>query len=169
MKKSFLLSSILFLLINIGLQAQQQSQVQSAYMYHFTKYMEWPTSKQSGDFVIAVVGDTPITSHLKAMAAAKKAGLQTIVIKQFSSVSAVTDCHMIFISADKSSQITTAVGKGKQYNALVITEKTGYAKKGAGMNFVTVGGKARFEINESAINSNGIKVSATLSKMGIKI
>lgn len=111
--------------------------------------MEWSTSKQSGDFVIAVIGDTPITSHLKSMAAVKKVGVQNIVIKKYSSAS--------------------AVAKGEQYKALVVTENSGNARKGAGMSFVTVGGKEKFEVNESSISKNGIKVSTKLVQMGIKV
>jgi hypothetical protein len=167
MKKLILIP--LMMLFGLTLQAQQQSQVQSAYIYHFTKYMEWPSNKQSGDFVIGVVGSSPILPYLQSLAASKKAGMQKIVVKKFSSVSAATSCHMLFISSKNSSELSAAIAKGKKFNALIVTEKSGLGKKGACINFVIIGGKARFEINESAIKSNNIKVSAKLMQMGIKV
>lgn len=166
--KKLILLPFLFL-CGLGLYAQQQSQVQSAYIYHFTKYMEWPTSKQSGNFVIGVVGDSPIIPYLQTLAASKKAGVQTIVVKKFSSVSAASNCHILFISAKNSNELTAAISKGQSNSTLIITEKAGLGKKGACINFVIIAGKARFEINESAIKSNKIKVSAKLVQMGIKV
>ena len=131
--------------------------------------MEWPAAKQSGDFVIAVVGNSDIHPHLKALAATKTVGIQKIVIKKYSSASFLENCHMIFLSSSNSNEVGTANSKAAKFNALVVTEKSGQAKKGAGMSFVTVNGKAKFEVNESSINKNGIKVSSKLIQMGIKV
>ena len=148
MKKKF--TFLLFLLFTLASYTQQISQVQSAYIYHFTKYIEWPTEKQSGDFIIGVVGDSPIIPFLRTLAASKKAGMQKIVIKQFATASAATNCHILFLSSDSSNELSGAISKGIQYHSLVITEKKGCGQKGSGINFVLVNGKARFEINESS-------------------
>jgi hypothetical protein len=166
--KNLLFVIVSFLVFGYATQAQQ-SKVQSAYMYHFTKYMEWPSAKQSGDFVIAVVGNSDIHPYLKTLAATKTVGAQKIVIKEYTSVAQVTDCHMIFVAASNSHEVMTANAKAARYQALVITEKKGLAKKGASLSFVMVGGKAKFEVNESSINKNGIKVSAKLIQMGISV
>ena len=169
MRKIHLLILGGLLLFSTSLIAQQQEQVQSAFIYHFTKYMEWPSSKQSGDFIVAVVGNDPIEAHLKALAKTKKVGTRNIVVKKFSSVSSIENCHIIFLSSKLSSQINGGIAKAKQYKALLITEKSGYGKKGAGINFVVVGGKPKFEINEAAIKASGLKVSAKLVHLGIKV
>ena len=166
MRKSILIP--LILLFTLSLRGQQ-SKVQSAYIYHFTKYMEWPIDKQTGDFVIGVIGDSPIIPHLKTLASAKMAGMQKIVIKEFSSVTEVGNCHMLFLSQKKSSEFSAVITKAKEINALVITAKVGYAKKGSGINFVTSEGKSRFEINEASIGKSDIKVSAKLVQMSIRI
>jgi hypothetical protein len=167
MKKILLIFSILFLSLTI--QAQDYSKMQSAYMYHFTKYMEWPTNKQSGDFVIVVIGNSTIYGHLVTMSKTKKVGTRNIVVKKYDNVSSAPNCHMIFLSSSKSSQLNSALEKGITNHALVITEKNGYAKRGSGINFVTVGGKPKFEVSETSIKKNGLKVSAKLVQLGIKI
>jgi hypothetical protein len=167
MKNSFVFA--LVFVLSFTLQAQQKSEIQSAYIYHFTKYIEWPSTKQSGDFIIGILGDSPITAYLNVLASEKKAGTQKIVIKNFLSTSSITDCHILFISSKKSSELQTAIEKTLLFNTLVITEKEGNGKKGAGINFITIDGKSRFEINEKSINKGKIKVSAKLIQVGIKI
>ena len=73
------------------------------------------------------------------------------------------------MSSSKSFEVSKEVAKGEQYKELVVTENSGTARKGAGMSFLTVGGKEKFEVNESSISKNGIKVSTKLVQMGIKI
>lgn len=165
--KVVLFVSSLFILTNVF--SQQQSQVQSAYIYNFTKYMQWPSAKQSGEFVIAVVGSSPITANLKVLAATKKVDAQSILVKEYGSVSQVGACHIIILAPSKSGEVSAAISKAQSSNALLITDKPGLGKKGAGMNFVVVGGKARFEINQSAIDKCKIKVNPKLASIGIKV
>lgn len=138
-------------------------------MYHFTKYMEWPANKQSGDFIIAVVGNSSIYNHLVEMSKVKKVGARKIVIRKYSDVASVTNCHILFLSTSKSLQLNSAMLKAKKSHALIVTEKNGYAKRGAGISFVTVGGKPKFEVSESSIQKNGLKVSAKLVQLGIEV
>jgi len=169
MRNCYLLIAVVLLMFSSSVFAQQQEQVQSAFIYHFTKYMEWPESKETGDFIIAVVGNDPIVSHLNTLAATKKVGVQKIVVKKYSSASDVLNCDMIFLSSKSSSQLSICLAKAKEYNALLVTEKVGSGKKGSGINFVIIGGKPKFEINEAAIKASGIKVSTKLVQLGIKV
>ena len=66
-------------------------------------------------------------------------------------------------------QFESAKTVSKNKNALLVTSKDGYAKRGAGINFVVVGGKPKFEINESKIAASSIKVGAKLVQIGIKV
>ena len=148
---------------------QEEEQMQSAFIYHFTKYMEWPSGEQNDKFTIAVVGDDAIVAHLNKLATIKKVGVKSILVKTYRSADQVANCDIIFLSSKESFQIQTCVNKVKEFNALLITEKSGYAKKGSGINFVIIDGKSKFEINEAAIEASGIKVSAKLVHLGVKI
>src|SRR6185503_208611 len=52
-------------------------------VYHFTKYINWPEDKKTGDFIIGIVGDSPLYEELKSFVANKMAGNQKIVVKKF--------------------------------------------------------------------------------------
>ena len=131
--------------------------------------MQWPPAKQSGEFVIAVVGNSPLTGNLKILSATKKVGIQPITVKEYSSVEEISQCHIILLAPNSSSQLAGAIEKAQRINALIITDKPGMAKQGAGLNFVTVGGKPKFEINQAAIDKCSIKVNPKLASIGIKV
>lgn len=69
--------------------SQAEYKVYTGFMYHFATKTQFPASKNSGGFIIGVVGDSPITANLKALAAVKKVGARRIVVKTFASAASV--------------------------------------------------------------------------------
>lgn len=141
----------------------------SVFIYNFTKYIQWPSNAQSGDFVIGVLGNSSILQELEKMATNKMVGSQKIVIKKFKSVNDISSCHMLFIPSADSKDFEAAQGKLKSKPTLILTEKNGLGQKGSGINFILMEGKWRFELNEYATQSAGLKVSKELSKLAILI
>jgi hypothetical protein len=141
----------------------------SIFIYNFTKYIQWPATQQSGDFVIAVVGNSPIIEELNKITANKTVGNQRIVVKKFKSASEIEDCHILFVPGAGSSNFDSVQEKLKGKSTLVITEKSGLSQKGSGINFILLENKWKFELNESATQSAGLKVSRELSQMAISV
>ena len=61
---------IMIMLFAFQATAQVNYKIHSLFMYKFTQYIEWPST--SGDFVIGVVGSSPIIAELEAIAATKR-------------------------------------------------------------------------------------------------
>src|SRR6476619_1067178 len=64
--------------------AQNAYAVPANIIYRFTKSINWPDDKKTGDFVIGVVVDTPLYDELKIFTSNKTATGQPVVIKKFS-------------------------------------------------------------------------------------
>lgn len=161
------------LVIILGVFACQASlaqnyQLHSVYIYSFIKYVEWP-DKESGDFVIGVYGESPMTDYLKKMAAIKKAGDQTIVIKEINDTQRLTGLHILFVPDSKSEEFDIISQQLEASNTLIITESDGLGQTGSNINFVEQGGKLRFELNRSAMDKQNLKVSSELTKLAILI
>ena len=170
LKTTFVILLLSVFAINSG-TAQQRTmpEIHSMMVYNFMKYVKWPPTSTSGDFVIGVVGDTEVYQTLTKWYGTKTKGSQKIVIKQFTSASDLSDCHVLYVGKSKSSKFeaikTVLAGK----STLVITDKSGLGKKGSGINFKTVNNKLKFELNQAAIASANLKVSSQLSGMAIMI
>ena len=118
--------------------------------------------------MIAVVGDSPVIGELKALAASKKANGQAIVVKQYANVDQVEKCQILYISSGKSSMLKGAIEKTKNMSALLIAEREGLAKKGAGINFVTLEDETlKFEVNKKVIEAHNLKIPKVLVNLGL--
>jgi hypothetical protein len=142
----------------------------SVYVYNFIKYIEWPESAKADEFVIAIIGESPVKTELKTLAATKKANGKTIVIKQYNSIEEVGQCQILYISSGRSSVLKNAIERTKGMSALLIAEREGLAKKGAGINFVTLEDETlKFELNRKVIENNNLKVSNQLISLALVV
>ncbi len=166
-----LVMCVLLLCFNTRVHAQETNyKAYSVYVYNFIKYIEWPEESKKGDFVIAIIGNSKVTPELKSLAATKKANGQTIVIKQFATIAEVDHCQILYISSGKSSMLKEAVEKTKNMSALLIAEREGLAKKGAGINFVQMEDETlKFEVNKKVIEAHNLKIPKVLFSLGLVV
>ncbi|UPT66348.1 MAG: YfiR family protein [Sphingobacteriales bacterium JAD_PAG50586_3] len=139
------------------------------YIYHFTKYIDWPTNKKAGDFVIAIVGESNATKAIKQFFVGKKVGNQNIVIKYMHSDADFAGVHLVFVSSKSSSQLGAISAKVALAKALLVSEKEGFARKGADISFFIKDEKLKFEINKSIIENKGLKIATDLLKLAVVI
>lgn len=168
-KASVMMAVILMATLTIHSAWAQKEKYHSIFIYNFSKYVKWPDSQNSGNFVIGVLGNSAIIKDLKTMASAKKVNGRSIEVKQYNSVANIGDCDILYVSASSSNSIAqvTAATKGK--SILIVTDKPGLAHKGAAINFVEVGGKIKFELNQQNAESRGLKVSGSLASLAILV
>lgn len=169
MKISKIIFGILVMTVIPFMAKSQDYRIHSVFIYNFTKYIQWPSSDQNGDFVIGVLGNSPMVASLEKLAAERKIGTRSMVVKKFSSVDQISKCHMLFIPDRQSSDLEAAIAKISGQSTLVMTERSGLGMKGSGINFITVDGKQKFELNKAATEKAQLKVSNELTSLAIVI
>lgn len=169
MKRVGLLKGIVVLIMSlwVSVAVAQNYQLHTVYIYSFIRYVQWPSVE--GDFVIGVVGDSPIIDHLKKMAAAKKAGTRDIIVKEFASSASVSATDILFVSKSASESFEEIKSKVNTANTLLITETEGLGMEGSAINFVERNGKLAFELNRHSVEEAGLKVSTELTRLAIII
>jgi hypothetical protein len=160
-------SGILLLFFAARCSGQQVTdyKVHANIIYRFTKYIEWPENKQAGDFVIGIVGDSPLYEELKVLTLNKSVGNQTIIIKKFNNNAAFYNCSMLFISVDESRSLKRIALLTSEMPILLITEDAGLAKKGACINFIIVDDRLKLEINKNNILARNLNIASELLKL----
>jgi hypothetical protein len=151
------------LLVTLTLSAQTEK-MQSAFVYNIiSKYIEWPESYKGGDFVMGVLGDSPILKEFKMLAKSRTIGSQNISVVKFNSVDEITKCHLIFISKANLADLENVVARIG--NTIVVADGATDNKKGITINFVMVNNKQRYELKPNYAVSKGLKVSPEIANM----
>ena len=166
MKKKIIYLLMLTLGITQLVSAQSSARYEALFVYNFTRYIQWPTSN-SQEFVIGVLGKSDVYNELQSISANKKIGASPIVIKQFASISEIGKCQILIVSSGASSQVTQLAAQVQGNNTLIITERSGLTKKGAGICFALEDGKQKFEISKNNVTKTGLMINNQLLDMAI--
>ena len=160
---------IILLAFTVQVKGQDLHKFHSIYIYNFSKFIQWPMEYTKGDFIIGVLGNSPVTQHLKAMAASKKVGGQSFSIVNYKKPGDIKKCHILYIPTEQSSMLEECKTNLAGTATLIITDKPGLGKDGSGINFLVIDGKPKFELNKSAAEERNLKVSTELAKLAILI
>jgi hypothetical protein len=172
--KNFRNIMIIFVLAIISLKVSaQQSEIrmQSVFLYNFTRLVSWPDDYQSGDFVMAVYGDTPMMAEIQDLAQTRKAGTQNIVAKRFNSADEISKCHILYIPGNQSRNTEAIVSslKSKNIKCLVVSDSRNSTKNGAVVNFTLVDGRQRFELSQVNARNMGLTLGGEITRLAIVI
>lgn len=138
---------------------------QAMFIYNFSRLTEWPASYKTGPFIIGVLGNSSIIRELKNYTQGKKVGTQSIVIKQYTEVGEIQQCHMLFITYGKTKYMAELNKTLANKHTLLIAERRGALEQGAAINFVLVDERLKFEFSPTNSTRSGIKYSSKLSEM----
>lgn len=169
-QKTILVTLILFLTITgsvfdtqaLDPQANEYD-VKAAFLLNFAKFVEWPAelfANNEAPIIVGVVGESPGGSAIEKING-KIANGRLLLIKRFPTVRTITYCHILFVSssqADNLPQMLVAAGPAM----LTVGESDRFAQMGGIINFVVVGSKVRFDINQTGAKKGGLRISAKL-------
>jgi hypothetical protein len=146
------------------------AKIKAIYIYNFTKYIEWPDNYKQGNFVIGFLGsNTALLNDLIEMSKTKKVGSQDIQIRNITTIGDAEQFNIIYILSDNSAKLKEVLSKVKKRSTLIVTDKPGLAKEGAGINFVIEQNKQKIELNKGNIEKYKLKVATTLVDMAIPV
>jgi hypothetical protein len=145
-------------------QEPNEHQVKAAFLFNFVKFVEWPQEVFNDDaapVVVGILGEDPTCSAISLTINGKIANGRRLVVKRFPSVRALTYCHILFIGGSQKNNlqnILAAVGA----RVLTVGETDQFLQTGGIVNFIIVDSKVRFEINQTASEKAGLRISAKL-------
>ena len=146
-----------------------QPEMHSMMIYNFLKYIQWPASANSGQFVIGVIGDDDVYNTLNAWYGDKERMGRLLRVKKLSNAAEAKDCQLVYIGNAASNQFEEIQGVISKNPVLLVTDKNGLGQKGSGINFRIVNNRLKFELNQDALNASNLKVSSQLASMAIMI
>ncbi len=140
--------------------------IHAKFIYHFTKYVHWPTYAAKDILTIGVLGNDVIYNELQTITVGKKVGVLGFKIEKLSPESNFGNYNLLFVSNSQMKNFDKVLAAVSGKPILIITEKPGFARRGADINFFIENDKLRFEINEKNITGKGMSIATDLLVLG---
>lgn len=162
--KFFASAILIVVLFTIPSKAQQydEDQLQVMFMYQFTKYVIWPSN---GDkFKVGVYNDPKMVEEVS-----KRFTGGRFEVIHFTDISQVANCNILYTGKASESEVTEIKARLANQPILLVSFRSGMARKASHINFTIRDGRMKFELNETQMAQNKLRVSADLKKLAILI
>lgn len=153
--------------------ASKEYQLKAAFLYNFTKFVEWPAPtwlESKSPIVLGVFGGNPFGASLEQAVQGRSVNGRPLIVRTVTSVAEARSTHLLFVAAGVSDQdlreLQTAVAG---LPVLTVGETTSFAKLGGMITFVLQEDKIRFEINVGSAQRAGLKISSQLQKLATTV
>jgi len=146
-------------------------ELKAVFVYNFTKFVTWPAEAEdatNSPFVIGIVGEDPFGTTLDTAVRGESVRHHPIVVQRFHSDQDIAPCNILFIARSEKDRLKAVLQKVRSQPVLTVADTAGAAEQGVMINLSVVQNSAKMEINvkmeinESAVKSGGLKVSAKL-------
>lgn len=151
-------------------KVKKEDKIKAAFLYNFTKFVEWPATRFTGEttpIVIGVLGRNPFGEELEKIVEGRVVNGRPILVKLVNTAEEISTVHLLFVPADEESRLPGAAWR--DIPVIVVGESAGFAALGGTIRFVQADDKVRFEINIAAAERCGVKISAQLQKLATAV
>jgi hypothetical protein len=140
-------------------------EVKAAFLFNFTKFVEWPASSfedSHSPIVLGILGEDPFGDSLARIIAGQKVQGRSLIIRKKHFGDDLRLCHVLFVSSSEREHRAQILGSIPSASVLTVSDMEGFAAAGGVMQFVTQDSRVRFIVNLDAVAQNRLHFSAKL-------
>ena len=142
-------------------QEIEEHQLKAAFLFNFTKFINWPPADASSKLTVCVVNAKEVAGALEAVTRGKSVDARQVIIQQLSFPAALETCQLLFIGSS-GKKMEEILMEAKKIPIVTVGEDEKFLRRGGMINFVLEDGKLRFQINTDAVGRSGINISSKL-------
>lgn len=140
---------------------------QALFILKFVKYTNWENTPNQ--FVIGVVGNSPIIPDLKSMSTEKEINGKEVIFEKISTYDNLGRYSLIYIPKSQNSKFSRIQENIRGKSILVVVEDKNYISKGASISFVEQNNSLKFIINKTSITKNKMQISSRLLSVALSV
>ncbi len=145
----------------------EEYRVKASLLGNFAMFTEWPDAVGE-TLTLCVYGPDPFGEDLSSLKG-KKIAKRSLAVKRVSSVDALGDCQIVFISRAVISNLPRVLDVVNGRPALTVADSPGAAARGVALNMATDGSKINFEANLRVARGNGLNLNSNMLRLATEV
>lgn len=146
-------------------------QIKSAFIYNFTRFVEWPDTAlatPSQPIIIGVLGEQELARELQTTVAGRNVNGRSIEVRAVRTIAEARATQLLYVTAPEEARYAAMRSDLAESPVLTVGESPSFSVTGT-IGFVQEGEKLRFEINVDIAERSHLKISSQLQKLAIAI
>lgn len=145
--------------------ATAEDDIKAAFLFNFTKFVEWPATDRTLPFRICTVAEPAFGTAVERTITGETAGGRPIEHVRPSTPDAARACHILFVGRLDSDRLERWLSAVRGAPMLVVGETRAAWDRGAHINFVVDDNRVKFDVNPDAASRAGLTVSSKLLRV----
>lgn len=144
-------------------------QLKVAYLYNFTRFIDWPPIPTGQPFVIGVIGDADMSRRLRILERENRSAQgRPIEVRVYEAARAIESCEMLFVGAGATGETEAIVRYAAKKPMLLVSDVPGSSAQGIAIELFLKPDlfrekkRLRFRIHPAVLKDIGLSVSAQL-------
>ena len=152
-------------------EAGVEDDVKAAYVFNFTKFVQWPSSAFTGTtdpINVCVAGDAGVVRALERIVAG-----ELVEGRPLRAIAQLPDdpsaCHVLFVGRGATERAARLMASSSKAPILTVGDSTRFLQQGGMIAFVTENRRVRFDISVRPAERAGLKVSSKLLRVARQV
>jgi hypothetical protein len=144
--------------------------VKAAFLYKFASFVDWPTPVSDGaaaSFDICVVGDDSLEGLLRRAVSGEQIAGHPFALRHLDVATRDSGCEIMFIKGSAAQSVAQVLAVVEGSPVLTVTDRAEGQSPVGIINFVIRQNRVRFEIDQTAAESSGLKISSKLLSLAV--
>jgi hypothetical protein len=146
-------------------QSVDEYELKAAFLYNFTKFVEWPSVPNPDAFNICILGDDPFGETLDQLVKGKTAYSRKIRVLRLKEPAEARQCPIVFVRDEESTKAAKLIEAVRGAPVLTVSESRKFLNSGGMVALSMKEGHVSLGINLHHAESAGLKVSAKLMSL----
>ena len=143
-----------------------ENSVKAAFLYNFTKFVEWPANAFEGaasPFRVCVFADPAFRRELEVMLGGESVGARPVAV--LADPRDVRGCHVAYFGGRGEERARQVLPSLRQVPVLTVGEGPRFLEQGGLIAFALDQNRVRFDVNKTALDRTGLLVSSKLLRV----
>jgi hypothetical protein len=148
-------------------EPQAEDRIKAAFLYNFTKFVEWPPSALGSDrpFHVCLAAGAATTAEIENMLRGEEVRNRQVQVTPDAAADSSAACHLFYFGAAESERAAKALAALKNTPVLTVGEGTPFVERGGMIAFVLEDNRVKFDINKTAMDRVSLVVSSKLLRV----
>ena len=146
-------------------QTATSADVKAAYIFNFTKFVEWPrdaASEAKFPILLGVMGDGPVADALREIVRGKSILGRTLVVKRVTLKDDLTRLQILFVHASEAARLGEVIKALGSASVLTVSDLDRFSELGGMIQFRLEDDRVRFDINLDQAEAKGLQINSKL-------
>ena len=154
-----------------GAEGPQEYEVKAAFLFNFSKFVEWPEGafSEADRIRFCVLGEDPFGPLLEEVVKEKRVNGREVAVQRVAAVPAAAGCQVVFISSSEEPRLEEILAGLADRPVLTVSEGEAAAAKGAIIGLVLEENRVRFEVNVGAARRAKLRLGSQLLRVAVRL